>query len=969
MGRAELLFLALLAFPAGGPSWKDHPLAWAQANLASPGSRSRTAARRYLAFREKAARPFLERALEAPDWRAREGALLVLAWAGAPLPPGTEEKLSRDPSWPVRRNLAYFLGLRGEGVKTLKRLLRDPFRDVRAEALLGLASAGALSGATLLAALEDRAGTVRAAALRCLVFAPRQPGLPRAPGKRGGPFRWQALRTLSLRPCPCQIPWLEGLLQAGPEEGTLGEKLLALQVLRPLGKAGEGGPDLVLQGLSSTDPQVRRAALGAGFLLSGRELGELFPRGLRIPGREGFEAFLEISGRKARDLAPRFVPELEKLVRERGRFLRASRWFLQGVGFAAGSAGRGLLEDLEIKTAYRIEAVAELAGGVRAPGLEAWLLRLLSSPCDPVLRDGLLPFLLPFAGKDRVRSFLLSLLPGLPWWRRKAVLEALVKRAGGKPLPALLLPLEKGEIRDPRALADYLEALRDYPPTRRFRDLLGGLLLEESDPRVLDRAARDLARRPDALSSRDLDALENAALRKQTTLGLRWTCLAVLAGRGRWNSVRRILGAVREKEALSLERKLARFFRRKKVPGAEPLLLEWARHGKDRRLELEARLALVSLGDRESWESLLDLSLGATELEAERLTQAFLSAPAPLVRRACRLWSPPSRPPYLRAAAARLAGERGDSLEVSFLERLLVAPGTSEVKAAALKSLALRCGDNPHLEDILEKSLGELLDHPSPQEWGEAPGEVLQEVLAVLPGLSFPWVSFDLWKGLLRPFYQDPLGTLEMEGHPWAGPGRARLEEARFLAGPLFRLGERRLREGLARALEEGKESLGRGLVGKHFLFNLLYELETRPGLPPMPGLAGDLARRILELAPRGGLPDLYALLVLARGEERAGRWKEAAALFRRASRELLLGDLSPRDAEIALGGTDPPRGDFPLLRLPLRPLLLEAWWCFKAGARKKGLSLAREGLVRGRADRRSQREGKKILDALEKPP
>ncbi len=964
MAWAELLLLPLLFFSGGDPAWKAHPLAWAEAHLAAPDLKVRQAARRYLAFRAREARSFLARALEDPNWRVREGALQVLAWAGSPLPAGMAEVLSKDPSWPVRRSLAYYLGRRAEGAGILRRLAGDPFRDVRAQALLGLALVGALEPERLLGFLEARGEAERQAALRTLVFAPRQISLPRAPGEKGGGLRRRVLRALALRPQPGQVPWLEGLLGPGPGKGTLEERLLALQVLRPLGSARPEDKVLVLQGLASSHPRARGAALGAGLLLGPEEVREILPRGLRLPGREGFEGFLEIAGRKAVSLASRLVPELDQLLRERSALLAGTSWFLRGAGLAPGRAGKRLLEGMARETLGRIERAAALAQRAGAPGLEALLLRVLSSTKEPDLRNRLLPFLLPFAEEPKIRKFLLSLLPGLPWWRRGIVVEALVKAARGKPVPLLLLPLEKGEIRKPRALADYLEALRDYPPTPLFRALLRRMILEEKDPKVLDRAARDLIRNPRALDPSDLEALEKAVLREGTAGGSRWICLEALASRGKWETVGRVLKALPPEDALPLERNLARFIRRRKAAGGIPFLREWAFRGKDRRLELEAFLALAALGVEDSWKGLLDLSLTAGELEADRIARAFLGAPDRWVKKAFDLWSPAATAPYLREGALLLAGERA-VVPLEAVEKAFFLPGPSRVKGAALAALVLRKGwdTNP----VVRKLLFGLIRSPLAEYYGDSPEEVLQAVLPVLPEARPPFAERFLWAALLDPFFREPLETLRTNRNIWSGKGRSRLAEARIYAGVLFAFPEARLRRALEWALAREGKSLGRGLLGKSFLLNLLYELRRNPRLPDMPALARDLAELILQLAPRGGMPDFYALVYLARRAEKERRWARAAGLFEKAQREALLGDILVREAEMVLGGTDPPGGRFPLLRVTLRPLLLRAWKDIQAGKEKEGRALARRVLELGRADGPTCRVARKILEAKEK--
>ncbi len=963
MARVELLLVPLLLLSRGDPPWKAHPLAWAEANLAAPDRRVREGARRYLAFRAKEARPFLLRALEDPNWRAREGALQVLAWSGTSLPRKAEESLARDPSWPVRRALACYLGSRREGAGLLRDLAGDAFRDVRAQALLGLAALGALEPERIQGALESRAEEVRRAALRVLVYDSEQITLPRAPGRKGGGLRRRALRALALGPLPGRFPWLEGLLRPGPGEGTLEEKLLALQILRPLGSARPEDKELVLKGLASADPRARGAAVGAGLLLGPEEVEAILPRGLRLPGREGFEGFLEISGRRARALAPLFVPELEKLLRERSFLLAGARWFLRGAGLAPGPAEKKLLEDLAEETLARIERTAALAGRAGAPGLETWLLRVLAGPADADVRDRLLPYLLPFAGKPEVRKLLLSLLPALPWWRRRGVVEALVKAAGGKPLPLLLLPLRKGEIRGPRALADYLEGLRGYPPTPVFRALLRRMILEEKDTRVRDRAARDLVRSPRALTSEDLEALEKAILRKDSASGLRWICLEALASRGDWDAAARILKVLPPKEALVLERNLARFIRRSKAARGIPFVRKWALEGKDRRLELEAFLALAALGEKEAWEGLLDLSLTAGELEADRIVQAFLDAPDRWVEKAFETWSPTSRPPYLREGAFRLAGER-DAVSQEALEKAFFLPGPSRVKGAALAALISR--KNWMLTALVEKLLFYLLYGPDPERYfGDSPEEALQQVLPALSRARPPFAERFLWAALLKPFFEEPLKNLQLEeGDAWARRGRSLMTEARIYAEVLFSFPEERLRKALEGALAREGQSLGRGLLGKTFLLNLLYELHRNPRVRAMPGLARELAELILQLAPRGGMPDFYALVYLARRAELKRRWNEAASLFERARREALLGGISLREVEMVLGETDPPGRSFPLLRLALRPRLLRAWKDIQGGREKEGLALARRVLALGRADGPTCRVAREILDS-----
>ncbi len=148
---------------------------------------------------------------------------------------------------------------------------------------------------------------------------------------------------------------------------------------------------------------------------------------------------------------------------------------------------------------------------------------------------------------------------------------------------------------------------------------------------------------------------------------------------------------------------------------------------------------------------------------------------------------------------------------------------------------------------------------------------------------------------------------------------------------------------------------------------NLLYELRRNSRLPDMPALARDLAELILQLAPRGGMPDFYALVYLARRAEKERRWARAALLYEKAQREALLGDLLVREAEMVLGGTDPPGGRFPLLRVALRPLLLRAWKDIQAGKAKEGRALAGRVLELGRADEPTCRVARKILEAEEK--
>ena len=965
MTRPEFLLLAFLALPArSGPEWARRPLAWAKARLGSPVRPERIAARRFLAFQAARVLPFLQEALGSPHWRVREGALQVLGWGDRPLPAGAAERLARDPSWPVRRNLAWLLGWREEGKEPLRLLAGDPFRDVRAQAVSALAASGVLDGKAALAALEDPAPPIGEAALRVLAFAPLPPPLPRAPGEgEGGAALARTLRALAARPCAGQRPWLEALFRPGPAGRGLGEKLLALQVLRPLGSVRPGDAGLVLQGLRSGDPFLRSAALGAGLLLSGPQVASLLSEGLRIPGRDGFQGFLKIAEARKKSLAPLLVPHLDRLLRERKALLEGAILLEGGAPAVPDFLWRVFQKRIALETALRIRLAGGLASSAQAPGLREWLLRVLSGNPDGILRDRLLPLLLPYAGEEKTAAFLLALLPRLPWWRRKALVRALVEKAGGKPRPALLDLPERGLVRDGSPLAQYLEALRDYPPTRRYRALLRRILAESRSPRVRVQAARNLTRRPSALDDRDLAALERAALAAEAG-SIGEACLEALAAAGRWAAVERILSSLPKKRALPLERFLARMARRKGWTGAKPYLRRWIRSRDDARLDLEVFLALASLGEAGAWERLLALSLSAGELAVERIQEAFLEAPEEAAKKAFAAWTRPEAPVYLQEAACSLAGERPRCGDGKVLEGLLFGKGPVQVRAAALAALTAAGSPLPGklLSDYLEGRGGGFF-----RGWWE---EAFREVLGVLARIRNrpDWTETFLWSALFHPFFHDPLGSLEWEQPFWGGRGRSRLEEARLLAGVLFRSSQERIRRSLKAVLARREGSLGRGLLGKRLLLSLLFEL-ARPdrGRRSWRGLEGDLAELVLQLAPRGGLPDLYASLLLARRAARAQRWDQAALLARRACREALLGTVALREVELVLGETDPAARSFPLARLGAAPFLYQALSALAAGKKDGARRLARLALEAGGADGSIRAKAERILAEAEK--
>ncbi len=936
------------------------PLAWAKKNLASPDKRLRQAARRYLAFRGKEVQSFLVEATRARDWRVREGAVLVFSWSRLFLPLREMKRLEKDPSWPVRCALADYLGGQGYGEKVLRRLASDPFHDVRARAILGLGAMGSLDPETAGRAWKDRSYQVRAAAARTMVFGFEPPSLP-GPPETYRPYLEEILRALALRPSPGHRPWLEPLL--GKESGSsLLEKLLALQVLRPLGSIRAGDAALVLRGLSSPDPRLKAEAVQAGRFLSGREVRTILAEGLRIPGRDGLQGFLSLAERHGSDLAGDLAKEMVKLFREREGALWGARVFLASAGLSPGEGlGRALLDAEARESAFRLRLAGGLALAAGAPRFQEWLLGLLRKGVDPPLRNRLLPLLLPFAGKEDVAAFLVSLLPGMKWWRRRPVLKALVREAGGRPVPSLLVLLEEGRIRDGRPLADYLEAIRDYPATARYRAILRKVLSESQSPRARLQAARNLARRRKFLTREDLDAMERAASTARAGRALMAVCFEALAAGGRWKEVEGILSRLPEKDARPFRVDLARLAGRNGWKEALPVLERWAGAGGDPKVELEALLALAALGREDAFERLIPLSSSAGELTVDRIAGVFARAPSRLARKAFLLWSAPGAPAFLQEAACRLAGETAGAAREKELSCLLEKGKSISVKGAAAAALLLR-GEASAVEAVLGSwifSREGLLE-----EMGEEDRrEFFREIMGVLPKVEPDWGPSFLWEVLFDPFIQDPLGAMERESGSWFGPGRAGLSEARIYGRILFTFPEDLLRKALSGVLSLNRRTLGRGLLGKGLLSNLIHVDTSERDLPFLPGLCGDLAKLVLQLAPRGGMPDFYALLFLGRRAEKEGRLEKGAGFYERALREGLMGTLSYREAEMVLGETDPAGGVFPLARLAARPLLLEARLALKSGEWKEGLALVSSILARGGADRKTRSQALELKE------